>query len=252
MGKIKQIRRKITDTLIYARVLSRLDFAATYSVKVLKPTDIDDMIAAKKLHAAVYLAIGFVDQSDIREDIIHDGSDPHQHHSQYFVVKRGNAVVAVARQITYKGSGPYHESFPILDKALLHERSRRHILAIHPQEITEISALVKKSGESPLVPILLYRELWRHSLRYKHRVWIMACDPRLYERLKLLFGPALVRIGQTTPYKGGDIIPVTITIAKGIKYLQTAKKARRRDFFNIHTRAAHFITRPELPHEPKV
>lgn len=245
MDTLKGLKRKIKDSLTYARVLSNYEFASRYYVKMLTPEDTDDIYAAKRLHAAVYLSRGFVDHTDISEGIIHDVSDPHQHHSQYFVVKRGSEVVAVARQITYKGEGAHHESFPILDKAILSERSRRRILSIHPHEITEISALVKKSGESPIAPILLYRELWRHSLRHKHRVWVMACDIRLYERLKLLFGPALTKIGQRTPYKGGDVIPVTINIAAGVSYLQDVKSKRRTGVFDINRRAAQFITRPQ-------
>lgn len=245
MDKLKRLKRKVKDSLTYARVLSNTDFASLYEVKKLSSEDTDDILAAKRLHAAVYLSIGFVDHTDISEGIIHDLSDPHQHHAQYFVVKRGQTVVAVARQITYKGEGPHHESFPVLDKAILSERSRQRILAVHPHEITEISALVKKSGESPLAPILLYRALWRHSLHSNHRVWVMACDVRLYERLKLLFGPALKKIGQRTPYKGGDVIPVTIDIAAGVNYLQTTKNDGRKGVFDIHRRAASFITRPE-------
>jgi hypothetical protein len=38
----------------------------------------------------------------------------------------------------------------------------------------------------------------------------MACDVRLYERLKVLFGPALKKIGNQTPYPGGDVIPAVL------------------------------------------
>lgn len=244
MVSIKKIKRRLKDSYLYWRLLSNTSIAKYYTTAKLGPEDVDDMRAAKRLHAAVYLSRGFIDHSEVREGMIHDVSDPHQHHSQYFVVKRGEEVVGVARQITYKGMGSHHESFPVLDKAILHERSRRRILATHPQEITEISALVKKSGESALVPLLLYRELWKHSLHTKHRIWIMACDVRLYQRLKVLFGPTLTKIGQRTPYQGGDVIPASLNIAAAVRYVEDVKSRGRIGIFDVPRRAAGFITGP--------
>lgn len=245
MINIKRLRRTLKDSYSYWRLLSRTNVATKYTTKMLGADDVDDISAAKRLHAAVYLSRGFIDHSEVTKGMIHDLSDPHQHHAQYFAVKRGDEVVGVARQIIYKGEGEYHESFPIMDKAILHERSRKKILAMHPHEITEISALVKKSGESPIVPLLLYRELWRHSLRSNHRVWVMACDVRLYQRLKILFGPTLTKIGQRTPYHGGDVIPAIINISAAIKYVNTVRSNHAKQIFDLHGRAAKFITKPE-------
>lgn len=245
MPSIKRIRRYIKDSFLYWRLLSNTSIAKYYTAKQLEQHDVDDLRAAKRLHASVYLARGFIEQTDVRDGMIHDMSDPHQHHSQYFVVKRGDEVVGVARQITYKGTGPHHESFPALEEAALHVRSKQRIRAMHPHELTEISALVKKSGESSIVPLLLYRVLWRHSLRARHRVWIMACDVRLYQRLKLLFGPALTRIGQKTHYHGGDVIPAALNITTAVRYVNDVKRAGRSGLLDIQRQATKFITRTD-------
>ena len=221
--------------------MSRPESAHIYKVSQVGP-DSEDFIAAKKLHASVYLAKDFVSESDLEEDIIHHRSDPHQNHAEYFVVKRRNVVVAVARQIVYKGVGEHHESYPVLSKAIIFERSRQRIISHHPKEIVEISALVKMKGESSIVPLLLYRALWRHSYKKKHRLWIMACDVRLYERLKILFGATLTRIGQRTPYKGGDVIPVAIDLPRAYNYVRKlASTSSGMRPMSVKRRAAKFM-----------
>lgn len=241
MKIIKQFKRKIRDSYTYWKVLSKTDISRYYQAYKLTEENREDLVAAKMLHASVYLSKSFIIQEDIHEGIIHDLADPHQHHADYFVVKKKNQVIAVARQIIHKGVGEYHESFPVLEKSLIHERSRKRIAGQHPQEIVEISALVKKGGESSIVPLILYRELWRHSRKSKHRVWIMACDVRLYERLKLLFGPTLTRIGQRTPYVGGDVIPVSLNIALASNYIHKLSTSRRRSILDVQRRAAKFM-----------
>lgn len=240
MKKIKKITRQIKDAIAYWQILSSPETSHIYRVTRIGNIESSDLQEAKHLHASVYLSRGFIDETDIEGSIIHPQSDPHQHHADYFVVKRKERVIAVARQILYKGEGQHHESFPVLEKAIIYNRSRMRILNYHPQEIVEISALVKKSGESSIAPLVLYRELWKHSLRSNHRIWVMACDVRLYERLKLLFGPTLTKIGQRTPYKGADVIPVALDIQHSVKYVQKITQARTNPF-NIRRQAAEFM-----------
>lgn len=241
MKKIKTLKRQFRDSIAYWQILSQPEANHVYKVSRLTDDDKQDLRDAKRLHAEVYIAKGFVTKSDIKDDVIHEFSDPHQLHAEYFVVKKKQEIIAVARQIVYKGTGSHHESFPVLDKAIIYSRSRTRLLAYHPTEIVEISALVKKSGESSVAPLILYRALWRYSLRSEHRVWVMACDVRLYERLKLLFGPTLTKIGQRTPYKGADVVPVAIDIAHSVKYVQRIVNSPRRGFLDLKRRAAKFM-----------
>lgn len=238
-----RVKYKIRDIWTYWKLFSQPEADTSYKVYKLNSEHTDDLMAAKKLHAEVYLSKGFIDRKDIRDEMIHDMSDPHQHHAEYFVVKKGGEIVGLARQIAYKGGGLHHESFPVLKKGLLYETQRNAILALHPSEIVEVSALVKKTGESSVVPLILYRALWRHSIEQGHQLWIMACDPRLYDRLSILFGPALHRIGDLSPYPGAPTIPVAVSIEESLKYTKEAKRHQYWQALDIRKQAAKFVTK---------
>ncbi len=242
LNHLTRLGRKTRDTYAYWRLLSSPESAKRYTVSKLSDDDLDGIDEAKKLHAAVYISKGFISPEDIAYGTIHTRSDPYQEHSDYFVVKRRNKVVGVARQIIYKGEGDHHESFPVLKESRIHDRSKMRIINMYPYEIVEISALVKKSGESSIIPLLLYRALWQNSLNSQHRLWVMACDVRLYERLKVLFGPTLRRIGQRTPYQGGDVIPVALSIPEAVKYVDSIKHSHKAGISAIiQQKAAKFI-----------
>ena len=238
---IKKQYKLVKDALSYWRVFSGIESAQQYRVYRVLPGD-DDLQAAKKLHASVYLARSFVHPTDVVDGIICDDSDPHQKHAEYFVAKRKNEVVGLVRQIHFKGEGRHHDSFPILNLARLFPSAKRDILSLNPQMITEISALAKKTGESSVIPLLLYRALWQHSQKCEHRLWIMACDVRLYERLKILFGESLVQIGERTAYQGGDTIPVYIDIRLAQDHVRQLKKSRTNIKSRLQRKAALFIT----------
>jgi hypothetical protein len=216
--------RSLRDFYAYWRLFTGRGAGKDYWVGPVAADDTPTLLQAKRLHAAIYLSIGFIDHTDIRDGIMHAKSDPHQLHADYFIVKHHEEVVAVARQIVYKGVGPHHESFPSLKKTDIYARSQRAIEKIPATSIVEISALVKKRGESPVVPLILYREMWRHSLQQHHKLWVMACDVRLYERLRVLFGPAMRVMGKKTYYMGSDTIPAMLEPHAGLRYLM--KRAR--------------------------
>lgn len=243
MKKIKRLSRRARDYAAYVRLFSAPEANLPYEVQIVTENEPDLLQQAKELHAATYLRKGFVEIGETINNVIHKTADPHQDHATYFVVLRKGKVVSTARQIIYKGEGPHHQSFPILENALIYERSRRRIENHPPTHIVEISALSKKYGESAIVPLVLYRCMWQHSRQHGHSLWVMACDVRLFERLKLLFGPTLVRIGKKTAYKGGDVIPVALDIAASQNYI--AKLIRQpmgtTAIFNLRKRVARFM-----------
>jgi hypothetical protein len=243
MKKIKRLSRRLRDYAAYVRVFSMPEMKSSYEAHVIDPEDEKLLQQAKELHAATYLRKGFVEIGETINNIIHETADPHQAHSTYFAVLHHGKVVATARQILYKGEGEHHDSFPVLQNAIIYERSRRRIENHHPTHIVEISALSKKSGESAIVPLVLYRCMWQYSRTHDHSLWVMACDIRLFERLKLLFGPTLVKIGKRTAYKGGDVIPIALDIAASQNYVARLLNAPMgtATIFNLRRRAARFM-----------
>jgi N-acyl-L-homoserine lactone synthetase len=243
MGIMRRTRHTLSDFYTYWRLFKREPNVGRYTVSIAKDGS-EELLAAKKLHAGEYLARGFIEEQDITNGIIHERSDPYQKHATYFVVKNRRNVVGVARQIVYKGSGNVKDSFPILDKANIYSRYRTKIESQHPRTIVEISALVKKRGESSIVPIVLYRSLWQYSRKHGHSYWIMACDERLYHRLRMLFGPAILQIGKLTPYFGGDVVPAALHIPSSEYYLKEHSSSKRK-VFTIRNRAASHMLRKD-------
>jgi hypothetical protein len=88
--------------------------------------------------------------------------------------------------------------------------------------IVEISGLAKQRNASSMAPLYLYRQMWHHSLYKKHDLWIMACDVRLFQRLSILLGDAIIQIGSQTKYKGGDVIPSLVMPKEALHALVTS------------------------------
>jgi hypothetical protein len=82
--------------------------------------------------------------------------------------------------------------------------------------------LAKQRGVSRLAPLLLYRAMWQHSLEQRHKLWLLACDYRLFARLKLLFGPAIQKAGPVTFYLGSDSVPAVLKLTSSIRAMGRA------------------------------
>lgn len=225
-----KVRRTLIDTYAYWQLLGRAKVSQNYWVGIVEDHDTETLQQAKRLHASVYLARDYITNDDIRDGIMHERADPYQNHASYFVVKKQGRVIATARQIIHIDGRAHHDIFPTLKETAVHERSRRHIVKLPVERIVEISALVKQPGESSIVPLVLYRAMWHHSLS-RHSLWIMACDMRVYDRLKVLFGPAVRVIGKKTYYMGSYVMPVMLEPHGGlitlIKHAHVSLPVRR-------------------------
>ena len=182
---------------------------------------------ARSLHANVYLKRGYILESDLdTKRHINVLKDPYYKHSSYFVVSEygnENRVVATARQIRATEEQG-HNSFPIIKEIELYPEMKATILALDPKKCVEISGLAKKSGESSSAVMALYRSMWHHSLRNRHHLWLIACDVKVFERLKYLFGDAFVRIGDNAFYMGSEIVPAMLEVNKSVDTLMEDSK----------------------------
>lgn len=240
----KKIVRLLRDYVRFQRLFSQNN-SGGYHAYALDETHTSILEEAKRLHASEYLLRNFVLPEDIHDGIIHEKSDPHQTHSTYFVVEKNQTVVALVRLIKYKGKGPAKESFPVLNHAYIYPRSLRRIDDLRPEQIVEVSALVKKRGESSIATMMLYAQITHYVIRHRHRLFIMACDLRLYERLKILFGPAMTKIGRQTPYQGADVMPIAIDVYSGLQYIKTAANKARHPL-SVRRQAAAYILKESL------
>lgn len=241
-----RLRHHIRDFVDYLQAFWRKEYTNLHVARVESP---DYLLAAKKLHAEVYLYRNFVTKKDIRAGVLNSKVDPYQPHSQYFVVtdKSRARVLATARQIQAKPKKG-HDSFAMLTHTRLYERSREQILAHAPVDCVEISGLAKHRGVSKLAPLLLYRAMLQHSLRNHHKLWLLACDVRLYVRLKLLFGSAIQQAGPRTFYLGSEVVPAILRLDSAIQSMH--KSLRKGNFFEkqLRYRVLRFILK-DVPTE---
>jgi hypothetical protein len=214
-----RVYRHVRDFIDYLLAFKRKEFTG---LEVLEVNNHDHLLAAKKLHAKVYLERGFVGARDVdKNDILTTKKDPYQGHSVYFLVidKKTKEVIATARQILAL-PGQEHESFPLVKYTSLYTKAYDMISAHDPKLCVEISGLAKKRGASKLAPLLLYRAMWHYSLKQHHTLWLLTCDVRLFARLKLLFGPAILRVGRTNFYLGSDVVPAVLKVQSGVTELR--------------------------------
>lgn len=215
----------------------------------------DHIISAQKLHAEVYVRKGFIYEHDVGADgRIKRGADPYQETATYFVVtqideKGKEVVVATARHIT--GRKKDWSDLPLLQQARLQERYVAEIKQYQPSQCVEVSGLVKRRGYGMIATLLLYRVMWQHSWQRQDKVWLMACSPALYKRLRQLFGSTLTQIGPPTPYTGEEIIPVMLKVEEGEARLHRAakkswnpgKRLLYRELLAFFTKEDHFLVR---------
>lgn len=179
--------------------------------KVTKGLRLDE---AKKLHARIYLAHGFVSENDVSPDgYLVEGTDPHQNHADYFVVIDNvhDEVVALVRQIHQRAG----HQLPVLSYRL----SKKRYAHTHRHDIVEISAFAKKPGVDSRVTILLFAEMLRHSRQNGHQYWVFACDSQVYRRLKTLFGRLLQKTGPEVFYMGSKVIPAEVDLDRALGQL---------------------------------
>jgi hypothetical protein len=183
---------------------------------------------AKKLHAKVFLSHGFVKESDLTNHGLEIGGaeDPYQSHAKYFAVERTNGskprTVAVSRLILCDPAQG-HQSFQTYRHQKLNENAKALIDGTVPEDIAEVSGLVKQPGEKTIVTLMLYREMWRYSIRKHHKLWIMSCDAALYNRLRLLFGDSLVEAGEKKYFKGHEVVPVILEVEDSLNRISEMK-----------------------------
>lgn len=208
--KIKRISRN------YAHYRHFKNHVKKPGIKSLVIDDPDTLMEAKRLNAEVYLRKGYIDQGDLnKEGIISLRADPHQAHSCYFAatgnLDGNNRVLATARQINYRPSDGI-DSLPVLSRTRIYPEFLKDITTQDLNNYVEISALVKHSSASIVAPFLVYREMLRYSYRQKHKKWIMALDIAVCKHLESFFGGSIEPIGESTPYPGGDVIPMCLQL----------------------------------------
>lgn len=167
-----------------------------------------EILAARRLHAEVFVASGFISIDDVDPDGTVDVQmDPWSDTCEYFAVLHEDVAAATARQI---GSDDPSQ-LPALGLADLADDEVRRICDLPAGAAVEISALARRSGTPSSDVVAVYVQMWRASLLRGHRVWVMSVDVRVFGLLRaLLCGKALRRIGPDQEYMGSAVVPAVM------------------------------------------
>lgn len=219
---MRRLVRRIKNTRSLLKVLNRMD---TGQLAARRLGEVGLEIAeAQRLHAHVYVQRNFISPEDVdNSGRMHLGADPHQTHSYYFGVYTQSGtnkphLVATARQIQFDPKKGW-DSFPLLSQAQVYPGWRGKILKLEPSQAVEVSGLAKHRPITSVAPLMLYKAMWHRSLEDGHKLWLMAVDVKLYEKLKVLFGDAVKKVGRVTKYQGGDVVPAVLYPHKCIREL---------------------------------
>lgn len=183
---------------------------------------------AQLLHAQVYRAHGYITDQDLTQSgLIDHREDPYQDHAQYFAVERqidGKWRLIAASRLILSHKTKQHQSFQTYIHQTLTPQAKALVESSDPSRIAEVSALVKVPGQSLAAALMLYRAMWHYALAHDHELWLMSCDLRLYQRLKLLFGSALTKAGDIRYFKGHNIVPLLLRVDQSLDGLTTRKR----------------------------
>ena len=228
--------RRLRDSRTFSHVLIR-DTAphGLMASAVQNPMAID---SGRRLQARVYLERGFVDEGVVVDGVINDAHDPHVYHADYFeTTGDGGRLHVSARQLRCQTDAACGE-LPLIRDASIAPAWRTRLQSPEFSTAVEISALARASGSPARAVLLLYRAMWQHSRWLGHGYWVMACEPRLLERLTFLFGRNLMVIGSRSRYTGGDIIPVAVALPAAEADLRRKAKSH---IPSIRREAARFL-----------
>ena len=188
---------------------------------LVRPANIELSKKVRKLQAEVYLNHGNVNREQINEHgFLNEKTDPYFSHSSYFVAEDKGEVVAGGRLILPKSS--YRDLQIALE--LSHDKLPSDIKKMADSgRVCEMSGLVKKTGESRVLPLLLIREMYKYARQQQYVYILMSITEQPYKRFKSVFGEALIDIGE--PYKiphGNNIVhPCAIHVTKS--HLKTSQ-----------------------------
>ncbi len=233
--KVKKQIKKYRDAKKVFKTLRSPQKSQFIPKKLTKDEEL--LYEAQKLHAEVYLSRNYIFKEDLSDKgVMHSKADPHQHHATYFSVidKDSGKVVGTSRQIEHDHEKNY-DSFPLLQKAKIEKKWLDYIKNHNFETVIEISGLAKKRNFSNIIPLYLYRQMWHHSIENDHEIWLMACDVRLFHKLELLLGDAIIKVGKETEYTGGNIIPAIVQPKQALEALidSTARSRRLKRYTRL-------------------
>lgn len=171
-------------------------------------TSAQDILEARRLHAAVYVDRGFVAEHETGDDgTLVPEVDPWPSMSTYFAIRRKSGIVATARQI----HPPELDRLPAIGLSDRRAHQTRAVLQCAPHEVVEISGLARSYVSTRFDAVALYVSMWRHSMAAGHRAWVMAVDPPLFVQLReMICGEAIKPLGPRRAYMGGNLVTAAV------------------------------------------
>lgn len=201
--------------------VAQLAIGMTFQKNIPENTEIstgmndDTSDVARMLHASVFLQRGYIHEGDLNENgLVASTLDPYVNHSKYTVLtNKGNDIPKVAaRKIQYKKEKGLN-SFLSFNGASFYPEVVERIKDIGPDNVVEVSSLVKGEGVDTLDVMYLIRQMWQEALDDDEKLWIFVFNTKVYNSIAEKLVGLVEQAGPETHLEayGADVVPCVIS-----------------------------------------
>jgi hypothetical protein len=196
---------------------------------MVRPVETDaEMFAVRRLHAACYLASGYVEQQDLDEHgQIPDAWVPF---SDYYVAidtTADNHIVGTCRIIR-----PSVRGFPAFLECETRPDALDVFATLDPSRCVEVSALAtpRIGMQNMAISAALYGLVWQESIRQDRAYMLAVMDDRLLRIMRRWFEFPFETVGEPCYYMGSPSTPVSMFIPRTIELMATSNPEALRFF----------------------
>ncbi|GEM_PF-2066302 len=185
------------------------------SVRVLESTE--DLLSARRLHAACYVDAGYVETSDLDEHGFID--DQWVSVSDYYGAfdTEVGELVGTCRIIR-----PSVFGFPVFNECESYFEANDVFSRLDPNRCVEVSALAtpRTGMQNTAISAALYGAVWQEALTNRRGYLLAFMDNRLLRIMRRWFHFPFEATGPSTNYMGSESTPVSLYIPRTIANAQ--------------------------------
>lgn len=179
-------------------------------LEVREPTDANELLAARRLHAQCYQDSGYVEAEDLVDGLI---EDPWVPFSTYVVAvdTDEDEIVGTARIIR-----PSVRGFPAFEYFTPTPEALRVFADLDPNRCSEISALATpRSGlQNMAISAAIYGFVWQEAVQNRRAYMLAIMDDRLSRILRRWFHFPFEPIGESRHWMGARTTPAALYIPR--------------------------------------
>ncbi len=189
----------------------RLDVALRALPRAQLLTDEDDVLAARRLHAAEHVRVGYLPADSVGTDgTLRPELDPWRPWARYFgAFDARNVLRATCRVI----SNTAHDPLPTFALPTLDESLRVQLESLPPGSLGEIGSLARDPGVGREFPRALFHAVWTDASGRGETTWVMNVDAPVLRTLRTMDQLAFRVAGAAAPAPVRPVFPVWVRVA---------------------------------------